>query len=61
MSKRIEDERLHPKAQEAFDLMQRGRLSRRGFIRVAALVGVSAGAAYAMAGLPSPAYAQSNL
>jgi peptide/nickel transport system substrate-binding protein len=59
MSKRNEKDRLHPKAQEAFDLMQRGRLSRRGFIRVAALVGVSAGAAYAMAGLPSPAYAQS--
>jgi len=59
MSMRIEEGRLHPKAEEAFDLMQRGRLSRRGFIRVAALVGVSAGAAYAMAGLPSPAYAQS--
>lgn len=59
MSKRIEKDRLHPKAKEALDLMERGRLSRRGFIRVAALVGVSAGAAYAMAGLPSPAYAQS--
>lgn len=61
MSRKIEDERLHPKAREAFDLMERGRLSRRGFIRVAALVGVSAGAAYAMAGLPSPAYAQSTM
>ena len=61
MSKKIEEGRLHPKAQEALDLMERGRLSRRGFIRVAALVGVSAGAAYAMAGLPSPAYAQSML
>ena len=59
MSRKIEDEHLHPKAREAFDLMERGRLSRRGFIRGAALVGVSAGAAYAMAGLPSPAYAQS--
>ena len=59
MSKKIEEGRLHPKAKEALDLMERGRLSRRGFIRVAALVGVSAGAAYAMAGLPSPAYAQS--
>jgi peptide/nickel transport system substrate-binding protein len=37
--------------------MERGRLSRRGFIRIAALVGVSAAAAYAMAGLP-PAFAQ---
>ncbi len=59
MSKRNEEEHLHPKAREALDLMERGRLSRREFIRVAALVGVSAGAAYAMAGLPSPAYAQS--
>ena len=59
MSKRNEEGRLHPKAREALDLMERGRLSRRDFIRVAALVGVSAGAAYAMAGLPSPAYAQS--
>ncbi len=48
---------LHPKATEAFELMERGRLSRREFIRVAALVGVSASAAYAMAGLPSPAFA----
>ena len=49
--------RLHPKAKEAFDLMERGRLSRREFIRVAALTGVAAGAAYAMAGLPAPALA----
>jgi peptide/nickel transport system substrate-binding protein len=53
--------RLHPKAKEAFDLMERGRLSRREFIRVAALTGVAAGAAYAMAGLPAPAYAQGTV
>jgi peptide/nickel transport system substrate-binding protein len=41
--------------------MERGRLSRREFIRVAALVGVSAGAAYAMAGLPTPAFAADDL
>ncbi len=58
MSDRKTTQKLHPKAEEALDLMERGRLSRRGFIRVAALVGVSAGAAYAMAGLPSPAHAQ---
>jgi peptide/nickel transport system substrate-binding protein len=52
---------LHPKAKEAFDLMERGRLSRREFIRVAALTGVAAGAAYAMAGLPAPAYAQAGM
>ena len=50
--------RMHPKAKEAFELMERGRMSRRDFIRVAALTGVAAGAAYAMAGLPAPAYAQ---
>jgi len=52
--------RLHPKAKEAFELMERGRMSRRDFIRVAALTGVAAGAAYAMAGLPAPAYAQTG-
>jgi len=58
MSSRETGNRLHPKAQEAFELMEKGRLSRRGFIRVAALVGVSAAAAYALAGLPAPAHAQ---
>lgn len=57
-SSRDDEIRLHPKAKEAFDLMERGRLSRREFIRVAALTGVAAGAAYAMAGIPSPAFAQ---
>src|SRR5688572_19429251 len=52
--------RLHPKAEEAFDLMERGRLSRREFIRVAALTGLAAGAAYAMAGIPAPALAQAS-
>lgn len=52
------DARQHPKVREAQSLMEQGRLSRRGFIRVAALVGVSAAAAYAMAGLPVPAHAQ---
>ena len=59
MSRKSND-RLHPKAREAFDLMERGRLSRRDFIRVAALTGLSAGAAYAMAGIPSPAFAQES-
>jgi len=49
--------RLHPKAKEAFELMERGRLNRREFIRVAALTGLAASAAYAMAGLPTPAFA----
>src|SRR5918993_135393 len=58
MSNRDSETRFHPKVEEAKDLMERGRMSRRAFIRVAALLGVSAGAAYAMAGLPSPAFAQ---
>jgi peptide/nickel transport system substrate-binding protein len=57
-SPRDQEKRLHPKAKEAFELMERGRLSRREFIRIAALTGVAAGAAYAMAGVPVPAYAQ---
>ena len=40
--------------------MERGRLSRREFIRVAALTGLAAGAAYAMAGIPAPALAQAG-
>ncbi len=47
----------HPKVYEAFDLMKSGRMDRREFVRLAALLGVSAGAAYTMAGLPSPAIA----
>jgi len=48
---------LHPKIEEARDLMERGRLGRRDFVRIAALLGVGAGAAYALAGLPAPAEA----
>ena len=33
----FEGRRLHPKAKEAFELMERGRMSRRDFIRVGAL------------------------
>lgn len=51
----------HPKVHEAFRLMKSGRMDRREFIRVAALLGTSATAAYAIAGLPEPAFAASNL
>ena len=51
----------HPKVHEAFRLMKKGRMDRREFIRVAALLGTSATAAYALAGLPEPAYAASTL
>ena len=60
MSDNWEAVRIHPKVGEARDLMERGRMSRRDFIRVAALLGVGAGAAYAMAGLPAPAHAQGS-
>ena len=53
--------RLHPKVEEARDLMNRGKLDRRGFVRIAALLGVGATAAYTMAGLPSPAFAQADM
>lgn len=57
MSDNREAVRLHPKIAEAQDLMQGGRMGRRQFVRIAALLGMSAGAAYAMAGLPDPAAA----
>jgi peptide/nickel transport system substrate-binding protein len=38
--------------------MRAGRLDRREFVRIAALLGVSAVSAYAIAGLPAPAGAQ---
>jgi peptide/nickel transport system substrate-binding protein len=58
MEKKTNGSRIHPKVEEARDLMERGRMDRREFIRVAALLGVAAGAAYSMAGLSDPAYAQ---
>ena len=51
---------LHPMVQQAQGLMQQGRMDRREFVRVAALLGVSAGAAYAMAGVPAPVLAAEN-
>src|SRR5215469_2993055 len=38
-----------------------GRIGRREFLRIATLLGVTAGAAYTMAGLPAPANAQTDL
>jgi peptide/nickel transport system substrate-binding protein len=43
------------------DQLRDGSISRREFIRFAALLGVAAGAAYAMAGLSAPAMADSTL
>lgn len=50
----------HSKVKEAFSLMKGGRMDRREFVRVAALLGVSAGAAYKMSGL-KPAQAAGTL
>ena len=58
MSTNETSSKMHPKVREAQEQMDSGRLSRREFVRYAALLGVGAGAAYAMAGLPSPAVAQ---
>jgi peptide/nickel transport system substrate-binding protein len=41
--------------------LQRGAIGRREFLRTATLLGVTAGAAYAMAGLPATAQAQTAL
>ena len=57
MTKSDKPRRLHPKVREAKDLMDRGRMDRREFVRVAALLGVSATAAYAMGGV-TPSFAQ---
>lgn len=54
-------DRLHPKVHEAESLMKAGEMDRREFVRVAALLGVGATTAYAMAGLPAPAMAADNL
>src|SRR5713101_8165669 len=51
----------HPKVHEAFGLLKKGRMDRREFVRIAALLGTSAAAAYAMVGLPDPAFAASSL
>ena len=51
----------HPKVHEAFALMKAGRMDRREFIRVAALLGTAATAAYALAGLPEPAFAATSM
>ena len=61
MSENREAVRLHPKVAEAQALMQGGRMGRRQFVRIAALLGMSAAAAYTLAGLPEPALAAEGL
>src|SRR5271166_4313823 len=51
----------HPVIQNAFGHFEAGRLDRREFIRVAALLGASAASAYALVGLPAPAFAEGSM
>ena len=55
----MERKKNHPLFDEISNLMLQGKISRRNFIRYAALLGMSATAAYKMAGLvePKAAYA----
>ncbi|MDA0996658.1 MAG: ABC transporter substrate-binding protein [Proteobacteria bacterium] len=51
-------ERRHPLVREIHDQLQRGAIGRREFLRTATLLGVSASAAYAMAGVLASAPAK---
>jgi peptide/nickel transport system substrate-binding protein len=53
--------REHPYLLSLRRELQRGAIGRRDFLRTAMLLGVAAGAAYAMAGLPATAQAQTVL
>ena len=53
MAKELKDEtggRVHPYIPELCEELRRGRIARREFLRVATLLGLSAGAAYGLAG-----------
>ena len=53
--------RVHPLVPELLDQVKKGEMTRREFVRTAALLGVSAGAAYGMVGMrPRPAAAQTK-
>ena len=51
-------DREHPVLRDATRELNEGKLDRRDFLRIATLLGVSAVSAYTMAGLPTPAEAQ---
>lgn len=53
----MSNKQLHPKVSDAQQMLEEGRMDRRTFLRVATLLGVSAGSAYAMSGLVEPANA----
>ena len=49
---------MHPKLTEVLNLMACGRMTRRDVVRISALLGVSAGLAYALAGVTPAAAAE---
>jgi peptide/nickel transport system substrate-binding protein len=51
----------HPHIPTLYSDLERGRIDRREFLRTATLLGMGAVAAYAAAGLPAPAMAQTAL
>jgi peptide/nickel transport system substrate-binding protein len=50
----MSEKKVHPLIPELKDQLDKGKMSRREFLRFSSLLGLSAGAAYAMAGLPFP-------
>jgi peptide/nickel transport system substrate-binding protein len=61
MFRKLPPEFRHPVIENAFGHLEAGRLDRREFIRIAALLGASAASAYTLVGLPSPAFAEGSL
>jgi peptide/nickel transport system substrate-binding protein len=53
--------REHPYLPQLRQQLGCGRIDRREFLRTATLLGVAAGTAYMMAGVPAPARAQADL
>ena len=50
------DKQAHPYIPTLLEQLDQGQISRRDFLRRSTLLGLSAGAAYAMAGLPDPSF-----
>ena len=48
------EEKIHPAIFDLKEEMEEGRLTRRGFLRFATLLGMSAAAASTLAGIPFP-------
>ena len=50
----MEKQRMHPYIPELIDQFEKGKLTRREFLRYAALLGLSVGVASSLLGLPRP-------